>query len=495
MMTAFTVVPMTPIHRRHFLKQAAGTAAALFAHSIVALTGTQRNLVAGEKGGTSLDAAGIGDLASKLSGQVITPAAAEYESARRVFNRAFDRHPALIVRCASGPDVARTLDFAQRHSLPVAVRGGGHNRAGFSVCDGGVVIDLSALNRVEVDVARRVARAQAGALTIHLDTATQRFGLATTSAGCPTVGIAGLTLGGGEGLLMSKYGAACDNLISAQLVTVDGRHIEAGRHSNEDLFWALRGGGGNFGVVTALDYQLHPVTDVLAGTLIYPTGRIPELLQAFAKFVAAAPDEMNVVGQVVASQKGSRFQMLVCHCGDPRRGNDLLEPLRALAPTEDNIRVQPYGVTNATVNPAAPAAHFQTNVVLPELSDAVISKIASATNDTPPNTRVFMVPLYGAITRVGLNDTAFPLRRPCCELDIMGRWNNPADRLRAVEWVNGLRNSLQPFAFGTYVNQLGETSDELVRAAYGPHYARLAAIKRKYDPTNALRLNQNIKPG
>jgi len=202
-----------------------------------------------------------------------------------------------------------------------------------------------------------------------------------------------------------------------------------------------RVGGGNFGVVTALDYQVHPVADVLAGTLIYATGRIPELLQAFAKFVAAAPDEMNVVGQVVASETGSRFQMLVCHCGDPRRGNDL------------------------------------------------------ATNDAPPNTRVFMVPLYGAITRVGLNDTAFPLRQPCCELDIMGRWNNPADRLRAVEWVNGLRNSLQPFAFGAYVNQLGETSDDLVRAAYGPHYARLAAIKKKYDPANVLRLNQNIKPG
>jgi hypothetical protein len=178
-----------------------------------------------------------------------------------------------------------------------------------------------------------------------------------------------------------------------------------------------------------------------------------------------------------------------------RHGLPLAEPLRALAPAEDTIRVQPYGVANATVNPAAPAAHFQTNVVIPQLSGAVISKIESATNDAPPNTRVFMVPLYRAVARVGLNDTAFPLRQPCCELDIMGRWSNPQDRLLAVEWVNGLRNCLQPFAFGAYVNQLGETSDALVRAAYGPHYARLAAIKRKYDPTNVLRLNQNIQPG
>ena len=213
------------------------------------------------------------------------------KSARLIFNRAFDRRPALIVRCAGARDVARALEFAQNQNLPLAVRGGGHNRAGFSVCDGGVVIDLSGMNRVEVDAGKRVARAEAGALVRDLDQATQRFGLATTSGGCPTVGIAGLTLGGGEGLLMSKYGAACDNLISAQLVTVDGRQVEASENSNPDLFWAIRGGGGNFGVATALEYRLHPVTDVLTGTLTYPAGRIPELLQAFVKFVATAPDE------------------------------------------------------------------------------------------------------------------------------------------------------------------------------------------------------------
>jgi FAD/FMN-containing dehydrogenase len=220
---------------------------------------------------------------------VITPDAPEYESARLVFNRAFDRRPALIVRCAGAPDIARALDFAQTNNLPLAVRGGGHNRAGFSVCDGGVVVDLSGMNRVEVNASKRVARAGAGSLVRDMDEATQRFGLATTMGGCPTVGIAGLTLGGGEGLLMSKFGAACDNLISAQLVTVDGRQVEASQNSNPDFFWAIRGGGGNFGVVTALEYQLHPVTDVLAGTLLYPPGRIPELLQAFVKFVAAAP--------------------------------------------------------------------------------------------------------------------------------------------------------------------------------------------------------------
>jgi FAD/FMN-containing dehydrogenase len=221
-----------------------------------------------------------------------------------VFNRAFDQRPALIVRCASAPDVARALEFAQNQNLPLAVRGGGHYRAGFSVCDGGVVIDFSEMNRVEVDASKREARTAAGALVRDLDHATQRFGLATTLGGCPGVGIAGLTLGGGEGLLHSKYGAACDNLISAQLVTVDGRQVEASQNSNPDLFWSIRGGGGNFGVATALEYRLHPVTDVLAGTLLYPAGRIPELLQAFVKFVAAAPDEMCVACGVLPSEQG-----------------------------------------------------------------------------------------------------------------------------------------------------------------------------------------------
>ena len=459
-----------------------------------ALAGTRRIFEGSEQNDSPLDAAAIRKLASQISGHVITPDTPDYASARLVFNRAFDRHPALIVRCAGASDVARALDFAQNHNLPLAVRGGGHNRAGFSVCDGGVVIDLSGMNRVAVNAGQRVARAEAGSLVRDLDEATQRFGLATTSGGCPTVGIAGLTLGGGEGLLMSKYGAACDNLISAQLVTVDGRQVEASQNSNPDLFWAIRGGGGNFGVATALEYRLHPVTDVLAGTLIYPVGRIPELLQDFVKFVAAAPDEMNVLGQVLPSEQGTRFKMVVCHCGDPRQGNELLRPLRALKPQEDNVTVISYLKAQAAAFLPAPVAHFQTDLFLPELSAAALAAITAATKDAPPNTRVFIVPLYGAITRVGLSDMAFPLRQPGYELDIVGLWSAPAEKATAVQWVKALRDKLQPFAHGVYVNQLGETSDELVRAAYGPNYARLVEIKHKYDPRNVLRLNQNIKP-
>ncbi|HYK89001.1 MAG TPA: FAD-binding oxidoreductase [Acidobacteriota bacterium] len=451
-------------------------------------------LAAREQNADLVDPAAIRTLASKITGHLITPEAPDYESSRLVFNRAFDRRPALIIRCAGASDIARAFDFAQTHKLPVAVRGGGHSRAGFSVCDGGVVIDLCEMNRVEVDVNKRVARAEGGALVRDLDQATQRFGLATTSGGCPTVGVAGLTLGGGEGFLMSKYGAPCDNLISAQLVTVDGRQVETSRNSNPDLFWAIRGGGGNFGVATALEYRLHPITDVLAGTLTFPAGQIPELLQAFAKFVSAAPDEMNVVGEVIPSEQGTRFHMMVCHCGDPRRGNDLLKPLRALKPREDNIRVKSYLETQRTINPYAPVAHFQTNLVLAELGGAAISAITTAAKNAPPNTRVFIVPIYGAITRVGVTETAYALRQPGYELDIMGRWSVPSDKADAVQWVKTLRDKVQPLASGAYVNQLGETSEKLVRAAYGLNYARLAEIKKKYDPRNVLRLNQNIKP-
>src|SRR5580692_10162757 len=378
--------------RRQFVQQTAFAAAALCEYPIKTLAGTRRMFEAPEQNAAPLDAAAIRKLVSQISGHVITPETPDYESARLVFNRAFDRRPALIVRCAGASDVARALDFAQNQNLPLAVRGGGHNRAGFSVCDGGVVIDLSGMNRVEVDAGKRVARAEAGALVRDMDQATQRFGLATTMGGCPTVGIAGLTLGGGEGLLMSKYGAACDNLLSAQLLTVDGRQIEASQTSNPDLFWAIRGGGGNFGVVTALEYQLHPVTEVLAGTLLYPPGRTPELLQAFAKFVAAAPDEVSVVGGVLPSEKGTRFQLTFFHCGDSRKGNELVRPWRELKPQEDNVRVMSYLEAQEAGFLRVPVAHFQTDLFLPELTPAAIAAITTATNDTPATNRVFIVP-------------------------------------------------------------------------------------------------------
>jgi hypothetical protein len=488
------VSTMAKATRRQFMRQTASVAAALHAFPMHALAGSERFFPALPEIADRLDAAAIRKLASQLRGQVITPETPDYESSRLVFNRAFDRRPALIVRCAGTADVPRALEFAQKQNVPLAVRSGGHSRAGFSVCDGGVVIDLSGMTRVEVDAGRRVARAESGALVRDLDRATQRFGLATTSGGCPTVGIAGLTLGGGEGQLMAKYGAACDNLISAQIVTVDGRQVEANQNSNQDLFWAIRGGGGNFGVVTELEYRLHPVADVLVGALLYPAGRIPELLEAYVKFVAAAPDEVSILGAVLPSEQGTRFRMLYFHCGPARQGNELLKPLRALKPQVDDVRVKPYQQAQVAGFLSTPVPHFQTDLFLPELTAETIATITTATDNAPPNTRVFIVPFFGAITRVGLSETSFALRHPGYELDIVGLWNAAAEKAAAVEWVKSLRDKLQPFSRGVYVNQLGDTSEELVRAAYGANYARLAEIKKKFDPQNVLRLNQNIKP-
>lgn len=482
--------------RRQFVQQSLFAAAALYGYPVQTLDGVRGILTAGEKNAASVDPAEIRTLASKINGHVITPEASDYELSRSVFNRAFDLHPAVIVCCAGPSDVARTLDFGQTKNLPLAVHGGGHSRLGYGMCDGGVVIDLSGMKRVEVDASKRVARVEAGALVRDLDQATQRFGLATTSGGCPTVGIAGLTLGGGEGRLDSKYGLACDNLLSAQLVTVDGRQIEVRENSNPDLFWAIRGGGGNFGVLTALEYQLHPVGQVLSGALTYPVGRIPELLQAFAKFIAGAPDEMSAFAQLLPSEQGTRLKIDVCYCGDPRMGNDLVRPLRALKPQDDSVKIMSYLDAQAAGGfLLTPVAHFQTDLFLPELSEAAIAAITTAVENAPPKRKVIIVTLRGAVSRVRSSDTAFALRQPGYEVDIASAWSAPAEKPDAVHWVGATRDTLQSFAHGVYVNQLGDTSDQLVRAAYGPNYARLVEIKKKYDPNNVLRLNQNIRPG
>ena len=484
---------MAPITRRYFARQIA-LAAALGGHPLWAKNAL-REILDDKTNATSLDPRVIQKLGTQIAGQVITPEAGDYNEARSIFNRAFDRHPAVIVRCNNPSDVARTLEFALAQRLPLAIRAGGHSRLGFGMCDGGVVVDLSSLKRVEVDPTKRVARAEAGALVRDLDTATQQFGLATTSGGCPTVGIAGFTLGGGEGRLMEKYGAACDNLLSAQVVTVDGRQVEASAKSNSDLFWAIRGGGGNFGVVTALEYQLHPVDQVLSGALTYSPGRIPDLLQTFAKFLAGAPDEMDAFAQILPSDQGRRLKVDVCYCGDPKMGNDFLRPLRAFKPQDDSVKIMSYlDAQGAGGFLAAPVAHFQTNLILRELNEAAIAGITEAINDAPATCKVIIVPLRGAVSRVRLTDTAFALREPGYEIDIAGVWNTPKAKAETVQWVQTTRDTLRPLARGVYINQLGDTSDHLVRSGYGSNYARLVEIKKRYDPNNVLRLNQNIKP-
>lgn len=294
---------------------------------------------------------------------------------------------------------------------------------------------------------------------------------------------------------MEKYGAACDNLLSARVVTVDGREVEASAKSNPDLFWGIRGGGGNFGVVTRLEYQLHPVDHVLSGALTYPAGHVAELLQGFVEFLAGAPDEMDAFAQLLPSEAGRRLKIDLCYCGDPRVGNDLVRPLRALKPQVDSIKLMSYLEAQAAGGfLLTPVAHFQTNLFLPELSGAALSAITAAIKHAPATCKLIFVPLRGAVSRVSPTATAFALREPGYEIDIAGVWNSPAEKAEVVNWVQATRDTLHPFAHGVYVNQLGDTSEQLVRAGYGSNYDRLVEIKRKYDPTNVLRLNQNINP-
>ena len=488
---------MASITRRRFVQQTALAAAGLYSRPTKSFADARWIFGAHEQNVPQLDAAAIRRLSSEVTGHVITPDSSDYESARLVNNPAFDhRYPSLIVRCAKASDAARALDFGQRQSLPLAVRCGGHSAAGYGVCDGGVVIDLSGMKRIEVDVDKRVARADAGCLVGDVDKATQRFGLATTLGGCPTVGIGGLTLGGGLGFLTPKYGAACDNLVSALVVTVDGRQVEASQNSNPDLFWAIRGGGGNFAVATAFEYRLHPVSEVLSGALMYPPGRIPELLQSYVNFMEGAPDEMSTDCQVLPSEQGPRILIGVGYCGEPSLGNDLLRPLRALLnPEVDSVKVMSYLEAQSTGFSAGRSKHsyFETDLFLPELNEAAVAAITTATRDAPPRFWLMIVRFHGAVTRVPSSDMAFTLRQRGYDVLVSCSWSAPEGKDSAVRWVKALREKLQPLSHGAYVNGLSETSDEFVRAAYGSNYARLVEIKKKYDPKNVLRLNQNIK--
>jgi FAD/FMN-containing dehydrogenase len=297
---------------------------------------------------------------------------------------------------------------------------------------------------------------------------------------------------------MPKYGATCDNLVSAHVVTVDGRQVEASQESNPDLFWAIRGGGGNFGVVTAFEYRLHVVSELLAGALICPAGRISELLQGYARFTGTAPDELSATGLVLPSEQGPRFQMLVGYCGKPSTGNDLLRPLRArVKPQVDTVKTMSYLEAQRSWFPAdsgKPSGYFVADLFLPELRDDAIAAITAAIQDSPRSFMVLIGNLRGAVTRVRLTDMAFAMRQSGYDVSVFGNWSATEEKDAAVKWVIALRDKLQPFSHGAYVNGLSETRDELVRAAYGPNYSRLAKIKKKYDPKNVLRLNQNIKP-
>ena len=443
----------------------------------------------------------IRELRSSLRGDVLRPGDAGYDDARRLWNGMIDRSPGLIVRCAEVADVVRAVDFARLNDLLLAVRGGGHNAAGLSSCDGGLVIDLSPMRRVDVDPERRTARAQGGATWRDLDAATQAHGLATTGGLISTTGVGGLTLGGGLGWLMRRHGLACDNLLSVEIVTADGQVRTASTADHPDLFWGVRGGGGNFGVVTTFEFRLHPVSEVYGGMMLHPFARAREVLGAYRELTRVAPDELTVFcGLLTGPDGGKVVATPLCFTGAAADGERLLRPLREVGPPiVDAVGPMPYGALQTMLDEGFPAGQqvYWRGDFLHELSDDVIDRaIAHFTAVTSPFTAVLFEHLGGAVRRVAGEATAFDHRDAEYNVAVVARWQDAAEHDVHVRWTRDICDALRPHARGVYVNYLGvEESADRVRDAYGPaKYARLAAVKRTYDPTNLFRLNQNIVP-
>jgi FAD/FMN-containing dehydrogenase len=447
-----------------------------------------------------VDDASIRELREQLRGRVFLPGEEGYDDARKVFNAMIDRRPALIVRCAGVADVIAAVNFARAASMLVSVRGGGHNVAGHAVCDGGVVIDLSAMRGVRVDPRSRTARAEGGSTWGDFDHATQAFGLATTGGIVPSTGIAGLTLGGGIGYLNRKYGLACDNLLSADVVTADGQLLTASAIENEDLFWGLRGGGGNLGVVTSLEYKVHPVGPVLGGELVYPLDQAKEALRFYRDWTSKAPDEVRADPTLVSGPDGPGLAIIVCYCGAVDEGEKVLQPLRRFgSPMVDTIAPAPYGtVQNLLTQVFQPGLrHYWKSSFVREFSDeaieAIVDSFASAV--PPPFAAVAIEHLGGAISRVGEGDTAFSQRHATHSLLVLRVWQDPAESAENMAWGRACYDAAEPFLEnGVYVNYLGDEGEARVRAAYGANYERLVEVKTRYDPANLFRLNQNVRP-
>ena len=450
--------------------------------------------------GTVLDEATVQGFKANLRGELLCSRHDGYDAARTVYNAMIDKRPAIIVRCAGSADVINAVNFARTHNLLVAVRGGGHSVAGKAVCDGGMVIDLSTMKGMRVDPTGRTARAQAGLRLSEFDRETQAFGLATTLGTVSNTGIAGLTLGGGIGWLNGKHGLACDNLISVDVVTADGRFLTASASENQDLFWGVRGGSGNLGIVTSFKYQLHTVGPVLGGMLLYELSKAKEILRFFDEFSHTCPDELSTMALCVTVPDGNRVVVIAaCYCGSLEEGERVLKPLRTFgSPLADMIRPMAYVEMQSILDAGLPPGqwhYWKSNFVRTLSEDAIETLMEHVATAPSPLTALFIQQMHGAASRVEPTETAFAHRREQYDLIIPSIWIDPADSEKNIKWTRELWEAMQPFVEQTvYVNNLGEEGDERVRAAYGPNYERLAALKNKYDPTNFFRLNQNIKP-
>ena len=457
-----------------------------------------------------LDRLALAELQASFGGQLVQPGDPTYDEHRKVWNASIDRSPALIARCAGVPDVVAALRFARETGLVVAVRGGGHSFPGHSVCDGGLLIDLGPLKGIRVDPEARTVRAQAGVLWGELDRETQEFGLATTGGIVTHTGVAGLTLGGGIGWLQRKFGLTVDNLLSVDLVTAEGELVKASPTENTDLFWGLRGGGGNFGIVTEFEFRLHPVGPIVfAGPVFWPMAESPRVLRFYRDWIAEAPDELMTIvvhrkapplpfvpeelhGELVVS-------VVCCYAGPVEEGERVVRPLKAFgSPVLDACHPKPYVAHQATFDASFPHGwwYYMRACDVGDLGDDVIDiTVDHSMQIRSPRTAFPIWQMGGAVERVGDDETAFGGRGAGHTFNITAATESAEGFGEEREWSRGFWSALEPYHTSVYVNFLMEEGEERVREAYGAEkYERLKALKRRYDPGNLFRLNQNIEP-
>jgi FAD/FMN-containing dehydrogenase len=441
-------------------------------------------------------------LRSSVRGAVLTPDDPNYDTTRRVFNAMIDRRPALILQCAATEDVVAGIRFAREHGVPLSVRGGGHSVAGSAVCDGGVMLDFARMKGLHIDENRQIARAEPGLRLGEFDDGTARFGLATPLGIASDTGIAGLSLGGGLGWLNGKFGLSCDNVLAFDVVTADTQVLKANSAENADLYWALRGGSGNFGAVTAFEYQLHSVGPaILGGMIVFPRARAKEVLRTCLDLSEAAPDELSTIGALLTLPDGTQVvAVAICYCGHIADGTKAVQPLRALgAPLLDAIQPMPYTAQQRLLDDAFPPLgnyHYWKSSFARSMSDEGLERLIEIMATAPsPLTLAYFQQLHGAAARVEPNATAFVHRGYQYDFAFLTQWTDPAATNKNVQWSREAFAAMAPYLdVRVYVNNLGEEGSERVRAAYGANYDRLQEIKNKYDPSNLFRSTQNIAP-
>lgn len=463
-------------------------------------------------GKTTLDAEDLQNLRSNLLGELLSPGDAAYPDACKIWNGMINKKPALIVRCRGVADIMTALSFARDKQCLISVRGGGHNIAGTALCDDGVVIDLSHMKGIHIDAERRSARVQPGVTWGELDRETQVFGLVAPGGIVSTTGIAGLTLGGGNGWLARKHGLTCDNLLSADVLLADGKLVSASEEKNTDLFWAIRGGGGNFGIVTSFEYRLHPLgSEVMAGLVFYPQEQAQEVLNFYRDFAAKAPDDLVTMALLRKAPAADFLPetihgkpvvgIALCYAGALTKAEEIIAPLKAFGtPLVDLIRPRPFTDFQKMFDGGQPSGrhYYWKSEYLAIISDEVIdASIASATQMTSPFSQVVIFQLAGAIAQRGEAETAATYRKAAFIHIIAASWEDPQSSEKHVQWTRNLWEDVRPYSSGAgYANfHTQDEGEDRVRASYGSNFERLAALKEKYDPDNLFRVNQNIKPG